>query len=212
MPHPLRPCLLCLICLTACDSGGSDGGLTVGDVSDKYLRLAEKIDSSPLADPADVPTSGSVSYSGYVNAFIDTQDYGDGLIVGDLTLKIGFSGDGDVTGEVEDFVFVNLLDDSANLPPSSDPVLSLDGRLSITDGSITRATRTNPTQFQANIAGGITLPPSISGANTDATAQINGVMNGDFVEDGVRGNIVATSGLSGQPDVPLDGTFGATED
>ncbi|WP_108385948.1 hypothetical protein [Yoonia sediminilitoris] len=214
MTDILPATLLCLslLSLSGCGSGGSDEQLTVGNITDQYLSLAEKIDSSALAPASDIPTTGSANYSGYVNTFVDTQSFGDGLIVGDLSLRIGFSGDGEVEGKVDDFVFIDLQDNSNNLPPRSDPVLSLDGRLNISGGSITRATRTNPTQFQANLAGGITLPPSISGADSDATAQVAGKMNGDFVEGGVRGSIVATSAVPGLPGVPLDGSFGAERD
>ncbi|PUB16346.1 hypothetical protein [Yoonia sediminilitoris] len=90
-------------------------------------------------------------------------------------------------------------------------MISMDGELDISNGSVIRASRRGrPTFFNADIDGNVTLPPEITGESTDQVASITGDLSfGRFYEDGVAGDIDLVASVQGVGSEELNGQFAA---
>jgi hypothetical protein len=157
--------VMCLaaVTLSACDTTLTDDSATVDDynaMAIAYNDVRAEVQSLPWSTSADMPTTGSATYTGYATVLMDTPT--DSMMVGDARLTADFDRS-TLTGNLNNFVGTVNGSDYANYS----------GSLGLTNGEIGIA---SASALGADISGTLT-------SNTDRVT-INGGVQGNFRSDG----------------------------
>lgn len=189
-------------CVTTTGGGGTDGPIAnpsdYGDYVTNNTLLRRELEVLPDTDIADVPTTGSATYSGTAGFNIRMLTSEQTQMFGAIELTTSFAGDGDVSGQITDIYSDGNIFTGENAG-------AVDGDLIISNGEILRNQpdpRFNP-HFEAEISGTLTEP--------DQTVEIfTGTLDGRFSGDDlemVSGNINGTSNEPGDGSIGFTGTF-----
>ncbi len=153
-------------------------------------RLSAAVSAVDPTAPMDVPTSGSVTYTGLATfGFFAESSNGDG-VGGDMSVEVDFADD-EVTGQIDDFY---SRDGDAR-----------EGQLNLSDGQLIR------------VSGGAILAANVSGTLdiVSGVKDLDGTLTGAFAgedADYIAGSIdvsypLQLGGGGGVIDVDLDGGF-----
>lgn len=145
---------------SACDYTPASNRTTAAD------QMVTCVNSMPVTPTANMPTSGSATYTGFMVGDIQPASGPSDAIIGDTSLTASFAGGGSVSGTV------------SNVASSTNGALT--GNLAISGGSI---------------VGNLALGTSISGTLTGYGAEsvtISGNLAGGFVGDNADGILLGT--------------------
>jgi|GEM_PF-5376544 len=183
-------------------SGGGDGGDSLianpssyGDYVNNNTLLKRELELLPDTDIADVPTTGSATYSGTTGFNVRMSTSEQTQMFGAIELTTFFAGDGDVTGQIEEIYSDGNIFTEENAG-------AVEGELIISNGAILRDQpdpRFNP-QFEAELTGTLVEPDG-------RTENYDGTIDGRFYGDDLE---MVSGGINGQSNVPGFGTSSFT--
>lgn len=203
---PTSLSLLAVLTLAACGGGGggsddngpgpSAEGTTLRDIIRRDQALEEALDNATFTDPTDIPDAGSATYVGAISFGID-----DSSMEGDMTLNVGFAGDGNISGSATNFVFLDEIDpDNLDLDA---PLPTVDGTLTFENGTI------DPNAFdqlQGQMNGTLVSSVDTWGIAAGTDLNVAGIIEGEFLDGAGDGPVDVIDGFTTGTITPEGGT------
>lgn len=200
-----------VVLVAGCVSSGGGGGngdspianpSSYGDYVNNSSLLRRQLEQLPDVHIADVPTTGSATYTGTAGFNVRMSTSEQTAMFGAIELTTSFAGDGDVTGSISEI----YSDGDIYIEENAGPV---EGELIISNGNIARdqtETTFNP-HFEAELSGTLVEP----GGRTDSYA---GTLDGRFYGEDlemVSGQINGETTTEGVGPSSFTGSFNAEQ-
>ena len=190
--------------MSACSSDGGSN-TTVAEAAEQLVTLGDELSSYDDLETSDIPTTGSANYQG---AALFTDIDGDDALFGQVDISVSFLGNGDVDGSIDDFVYINDIEDAADNNPDR-LGHNVNGVLTFTNGEIDRTAATDDVQLWADLSGNLNAPVDMFGAGTDVAVDTE--FGAEFLEGGLVGEAFGTMKPSEGTLVYIGGIILATE-